>query len=130
MRLLPIAAACAVIVMAGVAHAEPIRVVKPIDACALKTGDEQIACLTARLDTANQSLDATVATIRSHFPAGASYVGLFDVSDDAWVKEVAQTCHAAAMAHGDDGNGPFYLRCRIDMTTAREQLLKRLYAGS
>jgi len=128
MRLLPFAAACAVLFMTGSIRAEPLKVLKPIDACALKTGEQQTICLTARLDTANQSLDATVAAIKSHFPAGATYVSLFDLSHDAWVKEIAQTCRAAAMAHGGNGGDAVDLRCRIDMTAAREQILKKLYA--
>jgi len=130
MRLLPIAAACAVFAMAGVVHAETIKVLKPIDACALKTGDQQVACLTARLDAANQSLNTTTAAIKSHFPAGAPYATRFDLAHDGWVKEVVLTCTSAAMAHNEDGGGAVDLRCRIDMTTAREQLLKRLYASS
>ena len=129
MRLLPIAAACAVIVAAAAAHAEPIKVMRPVDSCALKTGDQQVACLAARLDAAKQSLDTTAAAIRGHFPAGAAYLTSFDLSHDTWVKEVVLTCRAAAMAHGEDPGGAVDLRCRIDMTTAREQLLKKLYAS-
>lgn len=130
MRLLSIAAACAVLSMAGIAHAQPLKGLKPIDTCALKIGDQQVACLTARLDTANQSLGATMTAIKSHFPAGAVYATRFDLAHDAWVKEVALTCTATAMAHGEEGGGAGDLRCRIDMTAAREQLLKKLYAGS
>lgn len=129
MRVISIAAAC-ILALAGSAHAEPLKVLRPIDACAIKTGDQQIACLTARLDAANQSLDATITTIKSHFPAGAPYVASFDQSYDAWVKETILTCRAAAMFRGETPEGAVDLRCRIDITTAREQLLKKLYAGS
>jgi uncharacterized protein YecT (DUF1311 family) len=129
MRFLPIAAACAVLSVAGVAHAETIKVMKPLDTCALKTGDQQVACLTAKLDAANQSLGAAMTAIKSHFPAGASYATRFDLAHDTWVKEVVLTCSAAAMAHNEEGGGAFDLRCRIDMTTAREQFLKKLYAS-
>ena len=126
MRLLPIAAACAVFVLAGTAHAQTIKVIKPIDTCALKTGDQQIVCLKTKLDAADQALGATITAIKSHFPPGASYAPRFDLAHDAWVKEVALTCSTASMAHNEDSGVD--LRCRIDMTTAREQLLKKLYA--
>ncbi len=129
MRVISIAAAGSVLFLAGTVHADALKPIKPIDSCALKTGDQQIACLTTRLNAANQSLDTTIAAIRSHFPAGASYAASFDLSHDAWVKEAIQTCRAAAMARSEDTGGAFDLRCRIGMTTAREQLLKTLYAG-
>jgi uncharacterized protein YecT (DUF1311 family) len=129
MRLLPIAAACTVIAMATIARGEPVRVAKPIDVCTLKIDAQQVTCLSAKLDAATQSLDTTITTIRSHFPAGAAYLLSFDQAHDAWVKETIQTCRAAAMARGEDADGAFDLRCRIDITVAREQLLKKLYAG-
>jgi len=128
MRLLPIAIACAVFSVAGFAHAGPIKVLKSIDSCAIQTGAQQAACLTARLDAAQQSLVSTITAIKSHFPAGAPYGATFDFSYDTWVKDVSVTCHAYAMSQGADANGASDLRCRIDMTTAREQLLKKLYA--
>lgn len=128
MRVISIVAACVVLSAAGAAGAEPLKVLKPIDSCALKTGEQQSACLTARLDTATQSLGATITAIRSHFPANASYGALFDLAHDAWTKETLQTCHAAATARGEAADGIFELRCRIDMTAAREQQLKKLFA--
>jgi uncharacterized protein YecT (DUF1311 family) len=91
-------------------------------------GKDRAVCLAPVLEAATQSLEATSAQIKAHFKAGAPYVALFDASHDAWVKEVAQTCHAAEQFYdGGDISYAIGLDCQIQMTRDREKLLKTLY---
>ncbi len=116
------------------AFAAPPVIKQPVklpvaDPCATAmVGKALAACLMPLLDSATKSLEVTNTQIKSHFKPGEPYVALFDSSHDSWVKEMAQTCHAAEQFH-DSGDIQYSigLSCQLQMTRDREKLLKILY---
>lgn len=116
------------------AFAAPVPIKQPVklpaaDPCAkAENGKDRATCLAPILDAATKSLDATIAQLKTHFKAGDNYATLFDASQDSWVKEMAQTCHAAELFYdGGDVSYAIGLDCQLEMTRDREKLIKTLY---
>jgi uncharacterized protein YecT (DUF1311 family) len=126
--LLAFAAVPAVAAPAPTPIKQPVRL-PAADPCAkAENGQDRAICLAPVLDAATKSLDATIAQLKIHFEPNSAPTTLFDASQDSWVKEMAQTCHAAELLYdGGDVSKSIGLDCQIQMTRDREKLIKTVY---
>ena len=94
-----------------------------------QNGPAMAQCLEPKLEAATQSLTATVIAIKTKGKFDAATAMAYDSAHDVWVKDMSSTCHAAEVVYNQgDIQYSVGIRCKLEMTQAREQLLKSLYA--
>lgn len=109
----------------------PIKAIKlPTQCAGFSNSQQAAACYGARLDAATASLEATIAEIRlkGKFDPDAAASKTFDSAHDFWLKEMNLTCKAVeSFYEGGTLAVAEPLRCKVEMTEGRTQLLRSLY---
>jgi uncharacterized protein YecT (DUF1311 family) len=108
--------------------AKPIKL--PIPCTNFKNSQQAAVCYSTRLDVVTKALEATMAEIKlkGKFDPDAGATKTFDSAHDFWLKEMNATCHGVAQFYeGGLLATAEPLRCKVEMTEAREQLLRSLY---
>lgn len=109
----------------------PIKAIKlPVQCSAFSNSQQAAACYGTRLDAATTSLEATIAEIKTKgkFDPNANASKSFDQAHDFWLKEMNLTCNGVAQFY-ESGTLAVAepLRCKVEMTEGRTQLLRSLY---
>ncbi len=108
--------------------AKPIKL--PTQCANLKNSQEAAVCHGVQLDVATKSLEALIAEIKlkGKFAPDAPLTKTFDAAHDFWVKEMNLTCNAVGQVYeGGTLAMAEPVRCKVEMTQGREQLLRSLY---
>jgi uncharacterized protein YecT (DUF1311 family) len=109
----------------------PVKAIKlPTQCSGFGNSQQAAACYTAQLETARTSLQAIITDIKAKgkFAPDASITKTFDSAHDFWVKEMNLTCKGVEQFYeGGTLAQAEPIRCELEMTRAREQLLRSLY---
>jgi uncharacterized protein YecT (DUF1311 family) len=108
--------------------AKPIKL--PAPCSSFSNSQQAAACYNTRLGAATASLEAAITDIKTKgkFDPNAPSTKTFDLAYDFWLKEMNVTCQGVAQFH-DGGTLAMAepIRCKVEMTEAREVLLRSLY---
>lgn len=109
----------------------PVKAIKLPTQCSGFTNSQQAAsCYSTQLEAATKSLEATIMEIKTKgkFDPDSSLNKTFDSAHDFWLKEMNLTCNAVEKFYGEGTLAQSEpIRCQVEMTKGREQLLRSLY---
>lgn len=109
----------------------PVKVIKlPASCSGFSNSQQAAACYATRLDKATTSLESTISEIKlkGKFDPDGTAAKTFDSAHDFWLKEMNLTCNAVEKFYSEGTLAVAEpLRCKVETTEGREQLLRSLY---